>query len=70
VRDGAKVVGKVGVHDIQSATEQLLLPERKRQFRQPPLGAIFLDVRKSYPSTPGAPLLNRQRNQAVTDREY
>src|SRR3981189_3139370 len=36
-----------------------LLPERKRQFGQPPLDPYASMSAKSWPSTPGAPLLER-----------
>ncbi len=61
-RDAQRPEFAVGLRYIHSSDwlwPISLLPERKRQFSQPSLGPIRLDVRKILPSMPGAPLLER-----------
>ena len=51
-------------HSSDRIRSVLLVPERKRQFAQPPLHAIRLDIREVLTVTPGAPLLERHWAQA------
>ena len=61
-RDAQRPELAVGLRDEHSSDgvrSVSLLPERKRQFAEPPLHPNASMSAKSCPSTPGAPLLER-----------